>query len=54
MMTEKEKQEYESLTRTLRRLQDRFEKMVQTEDEVDKMLDWMNQIRKRIEELEKK
>lgn len=53
-MTEKEKREYEALKRKLKRLQDNFDYMVKTSDEVDEMLDWMNQIRKQIAEYEKK
>ena len=54
MMTNKEKIEHEMLLRQLHRLQKRFTNFVRSEEEADKMLDWINEIRKQIAELEKK
>ena len=53
-MTENEKLEKEMLERQLKRLQDNFTDMVKNDEEVNKMLDWINKIRNRIEMLEKK
>ncbi len=46
-------EELEKLKRQLERLQRNFLKMVSDSEEADKMLDWINEIRKRIEDLEK-
>jgi hypothetical protein len=54
MMTENEKQEYERLKRQYERLKDNFDNMVEGDEEADLMLDWMNEIRKRMTALEKK
>ena len=50
-MTEEEKAELNKLERQLDRLQRNFTKMVKDAEETDMMLDWMNQIRKRIKVL---
>jgi predicted RNase H-like nuclease (RuvC/YqgF family) len=43
--------EIEKLQRQLDRLQRNFTKMVKDSDEADKMLDWINEIRKRLKKL---
>ena len=53
-MTEAEKAELEKLERQLDRLQRNFTKMVKDSEETDMMLDWINQIRKRIKVLKEK
>ena len=50
-MTEEDKAELNKLERQLDRLQRNFTKMVKDAEETDMMLDWMNQIRKRIKVL---
>ena len=47
------KEEIERLERQIERLKKNFSKMVQESDEADKMLDWINEIRRRIERLKK-
>ena len=47
------KEEIERLERQVERLKKNFSKMVQESDEADKMLDWINEIRRRIERLKK-
>ena len=53
-MTEAEKAELDKLERQLDRLQRNFTKMVKDSEETDMMLDWINQIRKRIKALKEK
>jgi uncharacterized coiled-coil DUF342 family protein len=43
--------EIEKLQRQLERLQRNFTKMVKDSEEADKMLDWINDIRKRLKKL---
>ena len=48
---ENRKAELEKLERQLERLHRNFSKMVKGSEEADLMLDWINEIRKRIKEL---
>ncbi len=45
-------EELEKLKRQLVRLLRNFSRMVNNSDEADKMLDWINEVRERIKQLE--
>lgn len=47
------KEELERLLRQLERLKFNFTKMVKGSEDADKMLDWINEIRRRIDKLKR-